>query len=416
MKVLYATRLFSGLETSFINKVWAPTGVPTIYKIIEELDKKHETRFIFSAKDNGDGYSSLWDRRSDHAFTISGLRQSVYILSGVRFFPSWITRKIAMILRDFRQTIVIILVAIKFKPDVIYCDHATIIVAAILSRYQKRTAVVFRAMGVYPFMRQSLEPTNMIHRLYKWAYHSPFDLVICTQDGSGVEMWLDNALSNEVRREVLLNGIDKISLTDTLDEQLQALPKNKNIVLFIGKLERYKGCFEFIESILLLLEKKINKVHALVIGTGSEKKKLKNLVERADRINSFTFIDRLPHKQIAVAHNISDIYVSMNHLGNLSNANLEAIQSNDCMVIPKSQPKTGIDIVTSKLLSKAVVYVPINNPKFLSDALYRLIQSKEERLRMSKDISIKKQNFLWSWKERMAVEMDLLENFIKNKI
>ena len=52
MKILYSTRLFSGLESSFINKKWNPTGVPTIYKLIEELDKKHDTKFIFSAKDS----------------------------------------------------------------------------------------------------------------------------------------------------------------------------------------------------------------------------------------------------------------------------------------------------------------------------------------------------------------------------
>ena len=43
MKILYVTRLFSGLESSFINGTWDPTGVPTIYKVIKELDEKYET-------------------------------------------------------------------------------------------------------------------------------------------------------------------------------------------------------------------------------------------------------------------------------------------------------------------------------------------------------------------------------------
>ena len=48
MKILYATRLFSGLEKSFEHKVWKPTGVPTIYKVIEEFDSNHNVKFILT--------------------------------------------------------------------------------------------------------------------------------------------------------------------------------------------------------------------------------------------------------------------------------------------------------------------------------------------------------------------------------
>ena len=416
MKVLYVTRLFSGLETSFDSGVWAPTGVPTIYKLIEELDRKHKTRFIFSVKDSGVGYFSSWDKKKDYTSNVLGLSHSVKILTGIEFFPSWLNRKIAMVFRDIRQTLIIIREVVRFKPDVIYCDHASIITAAILARYQYRIPVVFRAMGVYPFMREALTPVNTVHRIYKWAYNSPFSLVICTQDGSGVELWLDNALGVGVKSKVLLNGVDKITTTRILDKKLKLISKKNNVILFVGKLEKYKGCYEFIESILLLLKRKNTKVHALVIGIGSEQKQLTKLVEKAERIDNFTFIDRLSHDQILAAHKLGDIYVSMNHLGNLSNANLEAIQSDDCMVIPRPQPDIGVDVETNNLLLGAVVNVPINNPKKLSDSLYDLIHHKEKRLIMSKEISIKKQSFLWSWDERISAEMSLLENLLVSSV
>ena len=78
------------------------------------------------------------------------------------------------------------------------------------------------------------------------------------------------------------------------------------------------------------------------------------------------------------AHKLCDIYVSMNHFGNLSNANLEAINANDCMIIPSPQKENGIDDYTSKLLGDAVVYVPINQFKMLSNELSKLIKSKNE--------------------------------------
>jgi glycosyltransferase involved in cell wall biosynthesis len=283
-------------------------------------------------------------------------------------------------------------------------------VAAILSRCQSRIPVVFRAMGVYPFMRQSLDSTNIIHKVYKWAYYSPFNLVICTQDGSGVESWLHDAIRPGVKKEVLLNGVHSFNFPSVLDKRLKSLSTKKNIILFVGKLEKYKGCYEFVKSILLLLEEKNHTVHGLIIGTGSEKNKINRLVEESNCLDKFTFIDRLPHDQIWAAHRLSDVYVSMNHLGNLSNANLEAIQSNDCIIMPESQPEIGIDVITDKLLSGVVVNTPINNPRRLSNVLDDLLRCRKKRIKMSEDVNIRKQDFLWTWKKRIDIEMSLLES------
>ena len=70
MKILYATRLFSGLERSFIDKKWDPIGVPTIYKLIEELDKSHNVRFIFSSKDWSNGWLLSWRCSKDKVISV----------------------------------------------------------------------------------------------------------------------------------------------------------------------------------------------------------------------------------------------------------------------------------------------------------------------------------------------------------
>ena len=250
MKILYATRLFSGLETSFESGIWAPTGVPTIYKIIDELDKKHETRFIFSAKDNGDGYFSSWNYSKDKVILVDGLSQKIKVLTGASFYFSWLPRRVALFFREIRQYTHIIVETLRFKPDIMYCDHANVIVGALLSRLQRRTLIVFRVMGVYPVMRSSLTSNRLINKIFKWAYRSPFDLVICTQDGSGVEPWLKKAISKNVKTQVLLNGVDKNDILniDVLDIQLQSMSHEKKNILFVGKLEVYKGCYDFLNA------------------------------------------------------------------------------------------------------------------------------------------------------------------------
>ena len=49
MKIFYLCRIFNGLVSSIKSEKWQPTGVPTIYKMIEKLDKSDcEVKFFFS--------------------------------------------------------------------------------------------------------------------------------------------------------------------------------------------------------------------------------------------------------------------------------------------------------------------------------------------------------------------------------
>lgn len=412
MRILYATRLFSGLESSFINRKWVPTGVPTIYRIIEELDRRHDASFIFSAKDTGPGYCSTWTETSDYNGPIEGLKHKIRVLAGTGYFSSWFPRKLSMILRDVRQSALVVAEAIRFKPDIVYCDHANVMAAAIIARFVQRSPVLFRVMGVYPFMKQTLKPKNPVQWFYRWAYRSPYTNVICTQDGSGVEEWLQKGLHPDTKVEIFLNGTDPIALPEQIDEQLLRVPLEKPIVLYVGKLEVYKGCNDFVYAILQLLDQQERNLHALVIGTGNEEERLNALVKENGYVDYFTFIKRLPHRQIYVAHDLSDIYVSMNSLGNLSNSNLEAICSDECMIFPDPQLETGIDVITSKLLGDTIVTVPKESPERLAVAIAELLHSPAKRDRMSQAIHERKQWFLWTWDERIIAEIDLLERVL----
>jgi glycosyltransferase involved in cell wall biosynthesis len=148
-----------------------------------------------------------------------------------------------------------------------------------------------------------------------------------------------------------------------------------------------------------------------VVGTGTEKERLEGYIQKAKIEDCVTFIDSLPHSQILALHKYTDIYVSMNHLGNLSNANLEAVNSNDCMIISEAQYEKGIDIVTNQLLGEAVVRVPINNPELLANDLIDLIDDNSKRELLSISIGNKKKKFIRSWSDRINYEINLFSSF-----
>jgi transaldolase len=83
------------------------------------------------------------------------------------------------------------------------------------------------------------------------------------------------------------------------------------------------------------------------------------------------------------------------------------------MVIPAQQMDNGIDVVTNTLLGNSVVTIPTKSPDILAKALYALVSSRDKREEMSKLIRTKKKDFLWSWDERVAVEMKLLTDLVR---
>lgn len=413
MKIFYLTRLFSGLEDSFSSRKWSPSGVPTIYKLIEKIDKDHNVCFYFTAKDSGKGYFSSWIKKNDLQISIYGLKHKVNIITGINFFPIWLGRRLRIYLREIRQIIFVLYQIYKFKPDLLYCDNANILIGAIFARIQKKIPVVFRLMGINESMRLTLSGSKFYDQINRWAYKSKFSLVICTQDGSGVEKWIDLAVSKQTDVKILLNGTASITENKNIHPKLKKLPSDKIVIMFVGKLEKNKGCFEFVQAILLLLKNNIKNVHALIIGNGTEATNILKIVRKAKALSFFSFIRALPHNQIYNSHTFCDIYVSMNHYGNLSNANLEAIQADDCMIIPEPQKEKGIDEITFLLLGNSVIYAPINQPTILSSKLLKLIKTKEKRLVMSKKISEIKKSIIWTWDERIKNEIKILEHINK---
>ena len=53
MRILYVSRLFSGLAEGLRDRRWDPRGVPTVYRLLEALDKtEHDLRVVFTVKDD----------------------------------------------------------------------------------------------------------------------------------------------------------------------------------------------------------------------------------------------------------------------------------------------------------------------------------------------------------------------------
>ncbi|MBT3939895.1 MAG: glycosyltransferase [Pelagibacterales bacterium] len=407
MNILFVTRLYSGFEASLSKLEWNPEGVPTIYNLFNKLSLKHNLSIIFTAKDSGATYTSSWQENKDMDVKLKNLKADIKVLCGTKYFFSFIPRKLAMIMRDIRQFIKIVFYVIKIKPDLVYCDSANVVIAFLLTKIFPSKPIVVRVLGICSFWRSITNSRRIVHRIYKFSYKGKFSAVIGTQDGSGIEYWFKETLLRDVPRYVLLNGVDSLQKTNKTNIT------NKTI-LFVGRLEEYKGILNFINAIIAILKEKKHILNIVIVGDGTLYNQAINLCKNSGFFDKFKFLKSIPHQDVLNEHIKSDIYVSANTDGNLINTNLEAISSNACMVIPKPQSEKLIDIETYKLLGNAVVYYKVNDVNDLENKILYLLNNPNKITYFKNKISSAKLKFIKTWDQRVDEEENILKNIIKN--
>jgi len=409
MKVLYVARLFSGIESSLIVQEWRPTGVPAVFKMIEAIERgNNDLRLVFTCKD----YEEQWKEKIDRTLKVKGLNTKITVLSGSKGFYSKLI-KIRGLIREIRQTYGIRRICREFQPDILYIDRVNFIPAAFFARYSG-IPVVLRLMGVgTPFLKEILSDNRkkLINKIARWAYRSPFAFVICTQDGSGAESWLATLINRSIPRKLLINGVDVEKPSCLIDQRLAGLPEDRTTVFFVGRLEKLKGCEEFLWAFLIANGNAKKQLHAVIVGDGSLDGSLWEIVEKNSAREHVTFIKELPHKQIIYANLRADIYVSLNRGGNLSNANLEAMKTGCCMIFPASQPDHDIDIITDKLipLDAAIRISDPDNIQALADAILLLHRNPKKRLELGVKMKKAAEKFIPSWEERISDEIEILQ-------
>lgn len=420
MKILMVLRLYSGFEKSLDSGEWHPEGLPSVYKWMSRLESSCDLRLVFTAKDSGTTYKSDWLHPDDKKIKIAEFRNEITVLSGVRFFRIKMPRKLGMILRELRQTVYVFWACVQTKPSVVYCDSANVLLGAVVARLLPKTPVVIRLLGVCTWWWSIIESRRWIDRLYLRTYQSTsFALVVGTQDGSGTEFWLDRVLSPTTPRVVLLNGVDSTVRNDVgIENFITPLRKKKGdgtkIILFVGRLETYKGVDLFLSEMIGLLGQTKFPVHIVMIGSGNMLDDSKRRVARAKKEHMFSILGSIPHKYINAFHDLADIYVSTNMDGSLTNANLEAIASDDCILIPSSLKNQYVDRQTKKLLGDSVCYYDIHGSNSLREKVMNLIERPDDIQMFRERLRSTKKAFLRTWEQRFDQELCMLKNIAGN--
>lgn len=142
------------------------------------------------------------------------------------------------------------------------------------------------------------------------------------------------------------------------------LPKYKNILVFVGRLEEYKKPFIILE-LLEYIKNIEDKYHLLVVGDGSLKNQFLEFIDKNNLIDNVTYIEQIEHKYMAEIYSVADIFINTNDKEIYGMSILEAMFCG-CPVLAKEAPgptfiidngKTGYVI---KNYDKHIWYEKIN--------------------------------------------------------
>ena len=196
-----------------------------------------------------------------------------------------------------------------------------------------------------------------------------------------------------------------------------AMPASRTKVLFVARPVENKGCMAFMEGFLDALSQEPQGLHAVVAGDGPYREPMRAAAAGRGALDRVSFLGQLPHDQVVALQRRCDMYVSLNPMANLTNANLEAMKAGACMIIPASQPERGIDTDTDELVPEnAVIRIASSDDaKGLTAALIALHRDPAERARRGVAVAAAARRLIPSWNERIDSEIALLEEMAADK-
>jgi glycosyltransferase involved in cell wall biosynthesis len=397
MHMFLITRMFSGLFESIEQKIWAPTGIPTVTKLVEKLSRKNGLTWVISCK-----------TKKESAIVNHQFRRIKLNNVDIHIIPLRQTTKndrINLLLNNIRTIMYCLKLARSCENAMFYFDRMHIIAAAAIKKMAKAYVVV-RILGLYPDQKSLvLDARSKIKKLPTlWAYRVKYDFAICTQDGSGSEFYLDRLLHKKTPKTHLINGSNP---TETCWGKQ---PNEPLSFLYVGKLEKEKGIMELIDAVTEL-RKKYQNFKLRVIGKGILKRQIENIVKTRQLSEFVEFVGSVSHSEIHQYYATSDVYISANKLGNLSNTVLEAMSAGKCIVMLGKDSLTHTDESTERLIPHDVV-LRVGRSDIVGNLVSVLggLCGNPEQIKKYSDKMVEfSKEFLWSWNERIDHEINLLD-------
>ena len=408
MSYVFITRMFSGLYETIRDREWKPSGIPTFIRLVEKIALREMVTWFVVCRTKKE--SSIIE--NGFRCIVFKERINMFVIPYTHIINSG---KVNAFLTTLSALYHIVITLKSINGRLFYFDRSNIVIAAIF-KVISSSPVVIRALGLYPDQKEL--STKILLKLMSFltfmSYKIKYDLCVCTQDGSGVEYYVDKLLNRKTKRAVLLNGVVK---NEGVGGDVRNARTDKRIIfLFVGSLTQTKGIPELIDTFNRVSERCSN-YKLMIVGKGELFPRVSSFINERGLNDNIHLAGSVSLEEIRSYYESADVYISLNKLGNLSNTVLEAMSAGNCIVMLGKDNNTHTDESTEKLVPDNVV-IRINRQNIVNDLtenIIDLIENPEKIAVYSERMRAFVKEFLWSWDERINYEMELLERVAKGK-
>jgi glycosyltransferase involved in cell wall biosynthesis len=182
------------------------------------------------------------------------------------------------------------------------------------------------------------------------------------------------------------------------------------VVTFLGRLETYKGADDFLAGAMAYLDRQPDGADIMIVGSGPRLAAIAEQAAASPHRARLHVVGSVPHGDVGAYFAASDIYVSLNRYGNLSNANLEAMAMGLCLVLLAADQSVPVDTMTDRLVPEtaALRVARDDTPGSLADTLAQLIGAPDEIARRQDASGRLAARLLEPWSARIAADMAVL--------
>ncbi|MDP9739958.1 UNVERIFIED_ORG: glycosyltransferase involved in cell wall biosynthesis [Bacillus sp. B2I3] len=238
----------------------------------------------------------------------------------------------------------------------------------------------------------------------------PTDLIIMANDGTDGDKVLQKLKLDENKVRFWVNGLhekDKYIKykKDAHFKKQMNLPDDAFIICTANRFVDWKRIDRIIKMMSELVKTNPN-VYLIAIGDGPEKEAIMALSDSL-KLTNVIFTGAMEHEDTIYQIANSDLYITLNHSGNLGNSILEALS----LGIPVCTLKN--DSVEKVLTNdqNAVLFNTVDE-KMIANELTILIKDENKQRYLKKNAKKYAENYLLSWPERMELEIQDINKLV----
>src|SRR3989344_5467404 len=179
---------------------------------------------------------------------------------------------------------------------------------------------------------------KMLWRYYRWFFNASTTHVLSNfmkkqlishgikTEINVIPMWVDNNQTSSMSLEKLLKKFN--------------IPRNKTVLLFLGRLDKDKNLETLLNALSILTDKKDkhlrDKIYLIIAGKGKSESHLKKIVKKNQLENFVRFTGVIDHEHVDEIYKISNIFIMPGPFETQSIASVQAISYGLTAVVANS--------------------------------------------------------------------------------